>query len=397
RLRDAIRRIVAATPRYLTSRLERLTGAGKAAKTHTYFLLAGPIGSYLIASSKLDDKCAENAYLKLVQACGDLWQKEIHTGNDTKADEVAALRTRVVQAICLAEKHLSVNELDVKLHNLLHLVDNIYNMVSPLYASSMFQPESIWGKLSRWAHSKVHMEACMFFCSIDREATMHLHSLAEALAKQASAADTDPGTVSVSMWQPDQFLAAAILDTPTGRVLEELELGNSDLVALKAFYQHNLSDLAPADVAAAVAAVTAQVKKIGWAWAGPMELHAGVPGGARPRQASWFMPRPDHAAGNVLWFGQVEGMYVHASPMTPEGGGGDKVLIKTKWYPATIDTHLRCPVIKQADASQNRWWDLQDVVPWEVWPLPHPSAANQRIVMARHWHILHHLPPYPTV
>jgi hypothetical protein len=64
------------TPSALTSRLQRLTGAGKAAKTHTYFLLAGPIGSYVIASARLPERVQE-AYLKLLQACGDLWEKVI--------------------------------------------------------------------------------------------------------------------------------------------------------------------------------------------------------------------------------------------------------------------------------------------------------------------------------
>ncbi|EFJ40399.1 jordan transposition protein [Volvox carteri f. nagariensis] len=58
------------------SRLGRLTGAGKAHKTHTMFLLAGPIGYYAIAAARLP-ATLEGVYLDLLQACGDLWDKAI--------------------------------------------------------------------------------------------------------------------------------------------------------------------------------------------------------------------------------------------------------------------------------------------------------------------------------
>ncbi|EFJ39138.1 hypothetical protein VOLCADRAFT_101317 [Volvox carteri f. nagariensis] len=115
RIRAALQEVVRVTPAALTSRLQRLTGAGKAAKTHTYFLLAGPIGLYVITSARFPEPVQE-AYLRLLQACGDLWQKVLEGG------EVDALEQRVVEAVCLVELRLSVNEMDIKLHNLLHLV-----------------------------------------------------------------------------------------------------------------------------------------------------------------------------------------------------------------------------------------------------------------------------------
>ena len=39
--------------------------------------------------------------------------------------QLPALWTRVVHAVCKVEKYLSINECDVKLHNLIHLVDTI--------------------------------------------------------------------------------------------------------------------------------------------------------------------------------------------------------------------------------------------------------------------------------
>ena len=41
----------------------------------------------------------------------------------------------------------------------------------PLYCTAMFKPESLWGKLGRFANSKRYMEACMFFSAMDREIT----------------------------------------------------------------------------------------------------------------------------------------------------------------------------------------------------------------------------------
>ena len=58
------------------SRLERLTGAGKSAKTHTMFLLAGPIGYYAIAAAGLEPRISD-VYLDVLQVCGDLWDKSI--------------------------------------------------------------------------------------------------------------------------------------------------------------------------------------------------------------------------------------------------------------------------------------------------------------------------------
>ena len=47
----------------------------------------------------------------------------------------------------------------------------------PLFTHSMFKPESIWGQLGRWAHSKRHMEMSMFFMALDREVSLRLRQL----------------------------------------------------------------------------------------------------------------------------------------------------------------------------------------------------------------------------
>lgn len=46
----------------------------------------------------------------------------------------------------MVEAYLPVNEMDIKLHGLLHLVEKIHN-IGPLWTTSMFPYESMWGKL----------------------------------------------------------------------------------------------------------------------------------------------------------------------------------------------------------------------------------------------------------
>lgn len=72
--REALQQVAMGAPLLLGYRLKRLTTAGKKAKTHTFFLLAGPIGAYAIASMGLPD-AVETVYLNLLHACNDLWAK----------------------------------------------------------------------------------------------------------------------------------------------------------------------------------------------------------------------------------------------------------------------------------------------------------------------------------
>lgn len=54
--------------------------------------------------------------------CGDLWDKV------QRRSQLEALRLQVAEAVCHAELYLSATELDIKLHNLIHLVDGIRNL-----------------------------------------------------------------------------------------------------------------------------------------------------------------------------------------------------------------------------------------------------------------------------
>ena len=68
--------------------------------------------------------------------------------------EEAHLRLReVVMALVAVERCLPSSELDTKLHNPLHLVGSLHT-TGPLYATSMFPYESLYGMLTRWAKNR---------------------------------------------------------------------------------------------------------------------------------------------------------------------------------------------------------------------------------------------------
>lgn len=56
-------------------RVARLMSAGQASKAAAYILFGGPIGARVLAEACLPME-ALTAYIRLLQACGDLWNKE---------------------------------------------------------------------------------------------------------------------------------------------------------------------------------------------------------------------------------------------------------------------------------------------------------------------------------
>lgn len=101
-------------------RLLRLVDASKSTKTHTKFLLAGPIGLYLLSCLHefLPPMIFETLRM-LFQACGLLWAKELHV------ESLPTLQALVIEAVCMVERHLPLCERDIKLHLLTQLVHTI--------------------------------------------------------------------------------------------------------------------------------------------------------------------------------------------------------------------------------------------------------------------------------
>lgn len=75
---------------------------------------------YAVVSARLP-KELEDTYVSILQGACDLWDKI------PSRSELPKLRERIVRAICLVERKLSAWELDIKLHNMLHLVEGIEN------------------------------------------------------------------------------------------------------------------------------------------------------------------------------------------------------------------------------------------------------------------------------
>lgn len=60
------------------SRFARLFDIGKKSKLHDYFLLAGPLGAYMLYLAKDDIGEKERiAMTQILLACGELWEKVI--------------------------------------------------------------------------------------------------------------------------------------------------------------------------------------------------------------------------------------------------------------------------------------------------------------------------------
>lgn len=101
------------------SRFKRLLTKGKAGKTHHFFVLAGPLGAITVASMTQMPEAQRLTYMRMFQACGDLWAKELHGA------DVFSVQHAVIECICLMELHLPASEADVKLHDLLHLAFDV--------------------------------------------------------------------------------------------------------------------------------------------------------------------------------------------------------------------------------------------------------------------------------
>lgn len=330
--------------------------------------------------------------------------------------ELPGLRQRVVEAICGVERRLSAMELDIKLHNLIHLVDSVKHtgkairvtvlklgqgtraarqhsgmavlngqeaqtsldrlgIAGPLHATSMFMPESTWGKLGRLAHSKGHLESGMLFAALDLEVTFAAQSqLGQVidLAEEENTKDDRP-----TAWDPEEFYTSTPTITAGRPVAARYTISHKYLQQLHRLYQRS--------------GITGQVKET----SGQL-LRSVCIGTVRLEKRSWFLCKPVGASA-LMRFGQVEELLLHTGP-----DGTKRPLLKAKWYTAAaastqIDTKLRCPVVTDKPEKQKPWCFAGAVVPWACWAMKHPTSKKRFLMLARHWHVTRFLPPYPEV
>eukprot|EP00775_Hariotina_reticulata_P000311 gene312-523_t len=162
-LATALSDIVAATDSCVTgSRFTRLLSPGKKNKSHQSFVLASPLGQHCLAAMQdlgMEQRAALN---QLLHACNCLQRKHF------TAAELQELQGEVLLAVCMVEAYLPVNEMDIKLHVLLHLADKIQNS-GPLWTTSMFPYEGMWSKLVDWATNPGRPELSLLrnFCDYE--------------------------------------------------------------------------------------------------------------------------------------------------------------------------------------------------------------------------------------
>jgi Domain of unknown function (DUF4218) len=120
-------------------------------------------GAYILLACRDMPKNVLYTLVMVMQCCGVLWEKSC------SRQELQDLREYVVLTLSLVEAHLPASELDIKMHNMLHMVDML-SKHGPLYNCSMFPYESLWGKITRWARNKRDPEVTMarqvFICPV---------------------------------------------------------------------------------------------------------------------------------------------------------------------------------------------------------------------------------------
>jgi len=123
----------------------------------------------------------KRAYGKVLRACGLLWSKSFRS-----QDDITALRELVLDALASVELYLPSTELDMKMHNLLHLVEKVL-IVGPAWVTSMFVYESLWALLVHWATNKDTPELTILRSYADFEfGYMSLLSMGENAAMPTS-------------------------------------------------------------------------------------------------------------------------------------------------------------------------------------------------------------------
>ncbi|GIL51930.1 hypothetical protein Vafri_7866, partial [Volvox africanus] len=182
----------------------------------------------------------------------------------------------------------------------------------PLYCLSMFKPESIWGTLGRWAHSKRFMEASMFYSAMDREVTLGMRQrysqpeesggVPAAGGRHNAVEEWDNNTEvdggmddeEPDMWnETDLFSFDPVIHV--GRSAGFIEISNAEIDVLDKMYER--SELHGAKRGGLKVEVLKEL------WVGHVKLEEG----------SWFLCRPDGdgAVQQAMWFGKVNAILRH--------------------------------------------------------------------------------------
>lgn len=125
--------------------------------SNSYYLWHPSAGLYLLECVRDIGEDQREAYRALLVAACLLWSKVF----DEERYQAAYAAT--FRAVALIEAYLPAVHLDIKLHDMIHLV-LVINWFGPLWTNSMFSSESLWGTITRWATNKRFPELTML-CS----------------------------------------------------------------------------------------------------------------------------------------------------------------------------------------------------------------------------------------
>lgn len=111
-------------------------------------------GLYLLSAMPCIGPEQRRAFQCLLKACCHLQRKRW-----TSVD-LEKLKETVLMAVAMVECCLPLNEMDMKLHALIHLAEKVL-ATGPLWNTCMFVYESLWGRMTRWARNQNAPEVSM--------------------------------------------------------------------------------------------------------------------------------------------------------------------------------------------------------------------------------------------
>lgn len=107
----------------------------------------------------LDDQDQEDALFQLFDAGSLMWRKVL------TADEARDLKGTVVAALHNFEQHFPVSEMDIKLHNWIHLAEKL-TLTGPFQSTYMFPYERSYKLMREWMTNKRYPESTMLKASV---------------------------------------------------------------------------------------------------------------------------------------------------------------------------------------------------------------------------------------
>jgi hypothetical protein len=118
------------------------------------FLNVMTAGTYVVNQARSLGEAQRRTMCILLIACNLLWSKSF------TPERLAMTCRLVIEAVARVQRDLPLTEMDIKLHNLMHLVQKI-TVSGPLWVTSMFCYEGMWRRFGLWGTNKTYVEATM--------------------------------------------------------------------------------------------------------------------------------------------------------------------------------------------------------------------------------------------